>query len=56
MGEDKKVIRGKMEVAGLVGPIWVIGWLFTIGFTDLTFGRAVLAIVLWPYYLGAALG
>lgn len=56
MGEDKKTIQGKMEVAGLVGPLWVIGWLFTIGFTHLTFGKAVWAIVLWPYYLGRALG
>lgn len=56
MGEDKKTIQGKMEVAGLVGPLWFIGWLFTIGFTHLTFGKAVWALVLWPYYLGRALG
>ena len=26
--------------------------LFTIGFLQLTFGKGLLAIVLWPYYLG----
>jgi hypothetical protein len=54
--DDKKPVQGKLEVAGLVGPIWVIGWLFTIGFCHLAFGKAVLALVLWPYYLGSALG
>lgn len=56
MGHDTKEIRGKMEVAGLMGPVWIIGWLFTIGYNDLAFGKAVLALVLWPYYLGSALG
>ena len=56
MGEEKRVVKGKMEVAGLVGPLWFIGWLFTIGFAGLSLGKAVLAIVLWPYYLGSALG
>jgi len=57
MGEDKKVVQGKMEVAGVVGPLWFLGWLFTMGFTHMTFGgKAVLAVVIWPYYLGSALG
>ena len=56
MGEEKRVVRGKMEIAGLVGPLWFIGWLFTIGFADLSLVKAVVAIVLWPYYLGSALG
>jgi hypothetical protein len=37
------------------GPVWFIGWLFTIGFAKLTFWPAILALVLWPYYLGAAI-
>ena len=55
MSEEKRVIRGKMEVAGLVGPLWFIGWLFTIGFVHLSFGRALWAILVWPYYLGQTL-
>ena len=56
MGDDKKVIKGKMEIAGIMGPVWGMGWLFTIGFADLPFIKCVWAIVLWPYYLGSALG
>ena len=56
MGDDKKVIHGKMEIAGLIGPIWLMGWLFTIGYTHLSYSKAVLALALWPYYLGSALG
>jgi hypothetical protein len=46
----------KVELINWAGPIWVIGWLFTLGFAHLPFLKAVLALVLWPYYLGAALG
>jgi hypothetical protein len=38
-----------------IGSIWFIGWLFTIGYTHPTFWKAVLGLVVWPYYLGAAL-
>ena len=56
MGNDKQIIHNKTEVAGIVGPIWMIGWLFTIGFVHLTVTKAIFAVVLWPYYLGSALG
>jgi hypothetical protein len=46
----------KVEVVNWAGPIWVIGWLFTLGFAHLPFLKAVLALLLWPFYLGAALG
>lgn len=36
----------------LMGIVWAIGWLFTIGFEHLTFWRGVLAIIIWPYYIG----
>jgi hypothetical protein len=44
----------KIEVANQI-PIWLIGWLFTIGYCGLDLVRALFAIVLWPYYLGSAL-
>ncbi|HEY9167507.1 MAG TPA: hypothetical protein VIS48_15245 [Candidatus Kryptonia bacterium] len=47
--------RIKIENSGFSGMIWVIGWLFTIGFLKLTFWKAVLAIILWPYYIGVTL-
>ena len=56
MSDEKRVIRGKMEVAGIMGPLWFLGWLFTIGFAHLSFIKGVWAIALWPYYLGRTLG
>jgi len=42
--------------ATLGGPIWFIGWLFTIGYCNLLWWQALLGIVIWPYYLGHLLG
>lgn len=43
----------KVEQQGSVF-LWFSGWLFTIGFLSLPLGKAVLALVLWPYYIGVA--
>ena len=34
------------------GMLWFGGWLFTIGVAQLTFWKAVLGLVIWPYFLG----
>lgn len=34
------------------GMLWFGGWLFTIAFAQLGFWKAVLALVIWPYFLG----
>ncbi len=52
MGEEKK---GRGTAGFLSGTTWFAGWLFTIGFTGLSFWQAVLAIIIWPYYLGSFL-
>ena len=40
----------------MMGSIWCIGWLFSIGYLHMPFfWKGVLAIIIWPYYLGAAL-
>jgi uncharacterized membrane protein len=31
---------------------WFAAWLFTIGFLKLNLFNGVLAIILWPYFLG----
>ncbi len=36
----------------VMGPIWGIGWLFTLGFLQLSFWKGLLALLIWPYYLG----
>lgn len=46
----------RIEQHGGLGIVWFAGWLFTIGYLDLSFWRGVLALVIWPYDLGAALG
>ena len=42
--------------ADITGPIWFIGWLFTIGFAEIAGWKILLALVVWPLYLGQALG
>jgi hypothetical protein len=44
----------KIEQHSVSGMAWFGGWLFTIGYLQLVFWKAVLAIVLWPYYLGVS--
>lgn len=43
----------RIEQHSVGGLLWIAGWLFTIGFLKLTFWQGVLAIVVWPYYIGA---
>jgi hypothetical protein len=47
--EDVIIIENSVETG-----IWFIAWLFTIGFLKLTFWKGVLALIVWPYYLGVA--
>lgn len=43
---------GASSVFGGAG--WYVGWLFTVAFAHLSIGKVLLAILIWPYYLGAA--
>jgi hypothetical protein len=45
----------KIENHMFSGGLWFVGWLFTIGYLQLSFGKGLLAIVIWPYYIGASL-
>ena len=45
--------RIKIEQHSGLGALWFIGWLFTIGYLGLNFWLGLLAIVVWPYFLGA---
>ena len=42
----------RIEQHSSLGLLWFAGWLFTIGFLDLSFWRGVLALVIWPFFLG----
>jgi len=50
--EDKKE-RVRVEQHSIAGFLWFGSWLFTIGLLHLTFWKGVLALLLWPYFLGA---
>ena len=36
----------------VAGMLWFGGWLFTIGFAKLIWWKALLGLVIWPYFLG----
>ncbi len=44
----------RIEHHTVIGGFWFAFWLFTIGFLELSFWKGVLALVVWPYFLGAA--
>ena len=44
--------RIKIDQGGWGFGLWTVGWLFTIGFLDLSFWRGVLGLFVWPYFLG----
>lgn len=48
----KKTEKIRIEQHSLAGCLWFAAWLFTIGYLHLSFWKGVLAIVLWPYYIG----
>lgn len=45
---DKIIVQNQNGL----GVLWTIGWIFTIGYLKLTFWKGVLALIIWPYYLG----
>ena len=38
----------------LAGTAWFAGWLFTLGFAKLIWWKALLGLVVWPYFLAEA--
>lgn len=53
MGDESKNIKVRVDTGGCFGVIWFMGWLFTLGFLHLVIPKALYAIFIWPYYLGA---
>jgi len=48
MSEEKK-----HSITVYAGPVgWFSCWMFTIGFAHLSVGKAILALVIWPYFVG----
>lgn len=44
----------RIEQHSFGGALWFGAWLFTLGYLQLHFWKGVLAILLWPYYLGVS--
>jgi len=42
----------KVTNQSATGLSWFAGWLFTVGFLKLAFWKGLLALILWPYYIG----
>ncbi len=45
---------GASSTTSIGGMLWFGGWLFTVGFVKLVWWKVLLALVLWPYFLGTA--
>ena len=43
----------KIEHHTLSGGLWFAAWMFTIDYLHLTFWKGVIAVIMWPYYLGS---
>ena len=54
MISENKPIINQVQVGSILGPIWFIGWLFTLAFANLAGWQILFSIVIWPYYLGLA--
>ncbi len=49
------VTRTRPAPQSLAGMLWFAGWLFTIAFAKLAWWKALLAVVIWPYFLALAM-
>ena len=54
MSDERKIVVAPGHPAGL-GLLWFGGWLFTIGYVPHGVWKAILGLVVWPYYLGVLL-
>jgi hypothetical protein len=54
MAEETRRSGAPAAAGSVIGPLWFWGWLFTIGFAKLIWWQAILALIVWPYFLGVA--
>jgi len=50
--DEPQGVRRIVLKTPITGTLWFAGWLFTIGFAQLVWWKALLALVVWPYFLG----
>ena len=54
MAEQDKRWYNRRGSSVWIGPIWFMGWLFTVGYANLVWWQILLGLVVWPYFLGQA--
>ena len=54
MAEQDKRWYQRRGSSAWIGPIWFMGWLFTVGYANLVWWQILLGLVVWPYFLGQA--
>jgi hypothetical protein len=54
--ECKVPSRVNVHQSSMAGLAWFGAWLFTIGYLHLSFWMSVLALVIWPYFIGVHFG
>lgn len=54
-GPDKKNKGITVHTGTPSGMLWFAGWLFTISFAQLIWWKAILGLLIWPYYLGSVI-
>ena len=50
MGQEMTAVK-VVPSKSAAGMLWFAGWLFTIGFAKLVWWKALLGLVVWPYFL-----
>ena len=45
-------VKVNVHNSSLGGGVWFIGWLFTVGYLKFGFWKGVLALIVWPYFIG----
>jgi hypothetical protein len=54
MSSEDKPKTVKVQSGSAAGAFWSAGWMFTIVFAKLIWWKALLALVIWPWYLALA--
>jgi hypothetical protein len=51
--QDAAMEKIRIEQHSSIGLAWIAGWLFSLGYLQLTFWKGLFALLIWPYYIGA---
>jgi hypothetical protein len=54
MSTEEKTKTVRVNNSSAAGAFWTAGWIFTIAFAKLIWWKALLALIIWPWYLALA--